>query len=157
MAKRLYHLEIEEDSVKEYYLAIHTLLEAHKLAFYINQKSPLLLSRSKKDIKNENQEGFFQLFEWQDLFGGKKCQLISNKFSKESKGDFLNINTLFQLPERKKVYLLPKFKQVDFFIKSTCPEIIKIIKVELKKWPVVSMTYCISSNEIKTPMNLIFD
>ena len=53
MAKRLYHLEVEEDSVKEYYLAIHTLIEAHKLAFYINQKSLVLLSRSKKDINNK--------------------------------------------------------------------------------------------------------
>tara|TARA_Y100000996_G_C22303249_1_gene553051 strand:+ start:223 stop:696 length:474 start_codon:yes stop_codon:yes gene_type:complete len=157
MAKKIYHLEVEEGSVKEYYMAIHTLLEAHKLAFYINQKSPVLLSRSKKDIKNEKQEGFFLLFEWQDLFGGKRCQLISNKFSKESQGDFLNINTLFELPERKKVYLIHKFKQVDFFIKSTCPEILKIIKVELSKWSMVSLTYCISSNEIKSQMNLIFD
>ena len=105
MAKKIYHLEVEEGSVKEYYMAIHTLLEAHKLAFYINQKSPVLLSRSKKDIKNEKQEGFFLLFEWHDLFGVKRCQLISNKFSKESQVDFLNIDTLFELPERKKVYL----------------------------------------------------
>ncbi len=157
MAKKIYHLEVEEDSVKEYYLAIHTLLEAHKLAFYINQKSPVLLSRSKKDIKNEKQEGFFLLFEWHDLFGVKRCQLISNKFSKESQVDFLNIDTLFELPERKKVYLFHEFKQVDFFIKSTCPEILNIVKVELNKSSMVSMTYCISSNEIKSQMNLIFD
>ena len=76
MAKRLYYLQVEDDSVKEYFIAIHTSLEAYKLAFYINQNTPILLTRSKKDVKSQKQEGVFFLFEWEDLLSDRRCQLI---------------------------------------------------------------------------------
>ena len=48
MANKIYHLKIEEDSVEDFYIAIHTPLEAHQLAFYINKQNKILLERKKK-------------------------------------------------------------------------------------------------------------
>jgi len=48
MVNKIYHLKIEEDYVEDFYIAIHTPLEAHQLAFYINKQNKILLERKKK-------------------------------------------------------------------------------------------------------------
>ena len=48
MVNKIYHLKIEEDSVEDFYIAIHTPLEAYQLAFYINKQNKILLKRKKR-------------------------------------------------------------------------------------------------------------
>ena len=141
MVNKIYHLKIEEDSVEDFFIAIHTPLEAHQLAFYINKQNKILLERKKKDLKNKKRQGVFPFFEWEDLLSDRKCQLISNKFIRESSNTYAKSYSLFQLPERNEVYLISDFKQVDFFIKSNYSEILKTIQIQLNNWPMVSMSY----------------
>lgn len=141
MVNKIYHLKVEEDSVEDFYIAIHTPLEAYQLAFYINKQNKILLERKKKDLKNKKRQGVFPFFEWEDLLSDRKCQLISNKFIRESSNTYAKSYSLFQLPERNEVYLISDFKQVDFFIKSNYSEILKTIQIQLNNWPMVSMSY----------------
>ena len=64
MVNKIYHLKIEEDSIEDFYIAIHTPLEAHQLAFYINKQNKILLERKKKDLINIKRQGSFHFFEW---------------------------------------------------------------------------------------------
>ena len=157
MANKVYHLKIEEDSEEEFYIGIHTSLEAFQLAFYINKQNSILLKRGGKDLENEKQLGVFSLFEWEEFFSERKCQLISNKFIQEGPSRLLNSNSLFELPERNEVYLLTEFKQADFFIKSTNFELLKTIQIQLNNWSMVTMTYNIALKKINSRMNIIFD
>ena len=144
MVNKIYHLKVEEDSVEDFYIAIHTPLEAYQLEFYINKQNKILLERKKKDLKNKKRQGVFPFFEWEDLLSDRRCQLISNKFIRESSNTYAKSYSLFQLPERNEVYLISDFKQVDFFIKSNYSEILKTIQIQLNNWQMVSMSYNIS-------------
>ena len=157
MANKVYHLKIEEDSEEDFYIGIHTSLEAFQLAFYINKQNSILLKRGAKDLENEKQLGVFSLFEWEEFFSERKCQLISNKFIQEGPSRLLNSHSLFELPERNEVYLLTEFKQADFFIKSTNFELLKTIQIQLNNWSMVTMTYNIALKKINSRMNIIFD
>ena len=155
MVNKIYHLKIEEDSVEDFYIAIHTPLEAYQLAFYINKQNKILLERKKKDLKNKKRQGVFPFFEWEDLLSDRRCQLISNKFIRESSNTYAKSYSLFQLPERNEVYLVTDFKQVDFFIKSNYSEILKTIQIQLNNWPMVSMSYNISpKNKTLNELNI---
>ena len=46
MVNKIYHLKVEEDSVEDFYIAIHTPLEAYQLAFYINKQN-----KNRKEFK----------------------------------------------------------------------------------------------------------
>ena len=155
MVNKIYHLKVEEDSVEDFYIAIHTPLEAYQLAFYINKQNKILLERKKKDLKNKKRQGVFPFFEWEDLLSDRRCQLISNKFIRESSNTYAKSYSLFQLPERNEVYLISDFKQVDFFIKSNYSEILKTIQIQLNNWPMVSMSYNISpKNKTLNELNI---
>jgi hypothetical protein len=85
----------------------------------------------------------------------RRCQLISNKFIQESSNTLAKSNSLFKLPERNEVYLIPEFKQADFFIKSNYSEILKTIQIQLNNWPMVSMSYNISlKNKTLNKLNI---
>ena len=92
-----------------------TLLDS--LADLANCTNKILLKR-KKDFIAEKKKGSFSLFEWKDLYSELRCHLISNKFIHESSNSESNSNSLFELPERKEVYLIAEFRGADFFIKS---------------------------------------
>ena len=85
----------------------------------------------------------------------RRCQLLSNKFIQESSNTLAKSNSLFKLPERNEVYLIPEFKQADFFIKSNYSEILKTIQIQLNSWPMVSMSYNISlKNKTLNKLNI---
>ena len=105
MTNKVYHLEVEDEPVEEHWIAIHTSLEAHQIAFYINKHTSMLFKRVKKDLKNEKREGVFLLFECEDLISDVKCQLISNKSIQEISIGKTNNSTLFELPEINEVSL----------------------------------------------------
>jgi hypothetical protein len=155
MANKIYKLKIEEGILDEYFIAIHSTLEAYQLAYYVNKQNKILLKR-KKDFNTEKKKGSFYLFEWKDIYSEFRCQLISNKFIYESNNIEANSNSLFEFPERNEVYLISEFKEADFFIKSTNLEILKNIKIQLNNFSMVMTAYNVYLNN-KTRMDLIFD
>ena len=155
MANKIYKLKIEEGHIDEYFIAIHSTLEAYQLAYYVNKQNKILLKR-KKDFIAEKKKGSFSLFEWRDLYSELRCHLISNKFIHENSNSESNSNSLFEFPERNEVYLISEFKEADFFIKSTHFDILKTIKIQLNNFSMVMMAYNVYPNN-KTRMNLIFD
>ena len=155
MANKIYKLKIEEVPSDEYFIAIHSTLEAYQLAYHVNKQNKILLKR-KKDFFTAKHKGSFSLFDWKDLYSEFRCHLISNKFMYESSNSKANSDSLFEFPERNEVYLISEFKEADFFIKSTHFDILKTIKIQLNNFSMVMMVYNIYPNN-KTRMNLIFD
>lgn len=157
MALKVHHLNMKEAAREEYWLAVHTAIEAHQLVFYINQSSSIYFKRAKEDLENEIKEGIFQLFEWEDHINDYKCQLISNKYVSEKSQTLGNNNTLFDIAERNQVSLFTEYKKVDFFIKSTNNTILKSIKKMLLNWSLISLIHTIPYQRIKNQSLLIFD
>ena len=50
MANKIYKLKIEEGPSDEYFIAIHSTLEAYQLAYYVNKQNKILLKRKKDFI-----------------------------------------------------------------------------------------------------------
>lgn len=156
MRQKIYLLEIEESILEEFWIGIHTSIEAHQLVFYINKKTNLLLNRSKKDLQNEAQQGVFQLFEWEDKEQDLYCYLFSNKYHLENSYVVSNNNTLFELPQRNEVSLISEFKQVDFFIKCNDNSTLMSLHEVLMEWSAVSYTFRVPFEKIKN-RSIIFD
>ena len=144
-------------------IAIHSSVEEYKLAFLLNKHLGLRLSRSSNDVDFQIQDlkVLFALYTFEDL--QKYCNyfLVSN-FSKGEMISDENPNSLFQDEQVafKKMYLLPEFKQVDFFLKieeesTSLSESLLLSKI--KKIPQVSTAYAIDFHQIKSKENLIFD
>ena len=143
MVKKIHYIDLDEESDKEYWIAVHTTCEGFQLAYFINKNGLLKLRRSNNDIKNYLDEGVFNIFEFNDKINHKYCNLISNKCVLENFSNSINNNTLFNVPERNELYLLKEFKQVDFFIKSNDKDLHNLIHKELLIMPMVSLVYVI--------------
>ena len=143
MVKKIHYIDLDEESEKEYWIAVHTTCEGFQLAYFINKNGLLKLRRSNNDIKNYLDEGVFNIFEFTDKINQKYCNLISNKCVLENFSNSINNNTLFNVPERNELYLLKEFKHVDFFIKSNDKDLHNFIHKELLIMPTVSLVYVI--------------
>ena len=157
MSRKVYHLEMEEEPLEDEIIAIHTSLEAHQLAFFLNQRISARFSRSKKDLYNKKKKTPFIHFEWQNKDYDLNCSLFSNKNITEKNEQSLNSTSLFDIPLRNEVSLITEFKTVDFFIKSTDKNTIETIITQLKNWSNISLIYVIPVDKLKTQLNLIFD
>ena len=80
MVKKIHYIDLDEESEKEYWIAVHTTCEGFQLAYFINKNGLLKLRRSNNDIKNYLDEGVFNIFEFTDKINHKYCNLISNKY-----------------------------------------------------------------------------
>ena len=153
MVKKIHYIDIDEESEKEYWIALHTTYEGFQLAYFINKNGLLNLRRSNNDIKNYLDEGVFNIFEFTDKINHKYCNLISNKCILENFSNSINNNTLFNVPERNELYLLKEFKHVDFFIKSNDKDLHNLIHKELLILPMVSLVYVVpEKNMSKNPI-----
>jgi hypothetical protein len=148
---------MEEEPLEDEIIAIHTSLEAHQLAFFLNQRISARFCRSKKDLYNKKKKTPFIHFEWQNKDYDLNCSLFSNKNITEKNEQSLNSTSLFDIPLRNEVSLITEFKTVDFFIKSTDKNTIETIITQLKNWSNISLIYVIPVDKLKTQLNLIFD
>lgn len=156
------HLD-EFDEVDYELIAIHTSLEDFRLAFFINQQLPILLSRSNDEIGVTTKEGeaLFTKFGYDDTAKDIQWSLVQNKneiitYKKSSKQDlFLDENVEIAT----KVYLLPELKKVDYFLKveNNCNtfEIEEVLQ-KLNKIEWITTVYEVFPNKIKSKNNLIF-
>src|SRR5690554_7742953 len=106
MKLQVYKLDIDDFSEIDYDLiAINTVVEDYLLAFRINQKLKLTLSRGKDDIISVNKSGevAFSRYEFEDENHDLHWTLVQNqKWLETTESD----SSLFDHGQQK-VYLLP--------------------------------------------------
>ena len=161
MAIHKLHLE-EFDEIDYQLIAIHSSLEDYRLAYYINQNLPINLKKENCNIQISNKEGETQFTRF--VFEDSKdivWNLVQNKndvfvpSQNSNQGLFAETNNKFST----KIYLIPEFKKVDYFLKIENGEVnIDVSKITncIKKIERVSTVYTINVEKIKSKNNLIF-
>ncbi len=157
-----FKLTIDEfDEVNYELIAIHTSLEDYHLAYFINQKFPILLSRNKNEIQVNTKGGetYFSRFTYENTDQEITWDLIQNKnevtIQKTNPTKTLFSNDSQEIAAR--AYLLPEFNKVDYFLKIENPQTpaIEIIGA-IKKIKSISTIYSVNASQIKSKNNLIF-
>ena len=153
----------EFDEIDYHLIAIHTSLEDYRLAFFINQKLPINLSKSKNEIQINIKEGEtkFSRYYYHNIEKAISWNLIQNKGEvvQQKKDNGQNLFSNLTLEVATKVYLLPEFKKVDYFLKiENIDETINGTKIQtaLNTIDSVSAIYTVETNKIKSKNNLIF-
>ena len=153
----------EFDKIDYYLIAIHTFLEDYRLAFFINQKLPVNLSKSENEIQINIKEGEtnFSRFYYIDKESTIVWNLIQNKNEviQHKKGNKPNLFSDVIMEVATKVFLLPEFKKVDYFLKIENNDYtmnVSNIQLLLKTIDSISTVYVVDTNKIKSKNNLIF-
>ena len=153
----------EFDEIDYYLIAIHTSLEDYRLAFFINQKLPINLSKSKNEIQINIKEGEtkFSRYYYHNIEKAISWNLIQNKGEvvQQKKDNGQNLFSNLTLEVATKVYLLPEFKKVDYFLKiENLEETMNGTKIQtaLNAIDNISAIYTVETNKIKSKNNLIF-
>jgi hypothetical protein len=153
----------EFDEIDYDLIAIHTSLEDYRLAYFINQKLPVILSKSRDEIQITIKEGEtnFSRFYFNDSEKHISWNLIQNKNEviHYKKGNTQNLFSNVTMEVSTKVFLLPEFKKVDYFLKiENNEETINAPKIQLLLNTIksISAVYLVDTNKIKSKNNLIF-
>jgi len=160
----IHKLNLDEfDAIDYHLIAIHTSLENYRLAYFINKKLFINLSKSKNEIQINIKEGEtnFSRFSYSDSDKEITWDLIQNKNEviQYKKGVTQNLFSNLTMEVATKVYLLPEFKKVDYFLKVENNEdalSLSKIQILLNTIDNVSTVYCVDTNQIKSKNNLIF-
>jgi hypothetical protein len=150
------------DEIDYYLIAIHTSLEDYRLVFFINQKLPINLSKSKNEIQISIKEGDtkFSRYYYYDVEKTLSWNLIQNKNEviQQKKEESQNLFSNIALEVATKVYLLPEFKKADYFLKIENEETINVPNIIqiLNTIDGIATTYIVDTNKIKSKNNLIF-
>jgi hypothetical protein len=160
----IHKLDIGEfDEIDYVLIAIHTSLEDYRLAYFINQKLSINLGKSKNEVQISIKEGEtnFSKFFYYDKEKTISWNLIQNKNEviqqKKDNSQNLFSNTILEIST--KVYLLPEFKKVNYFLKiENIQKTMDITKIQslLNTIDNVSTSYSVDTNQIKSKNNLIF-
>jgi hypothetical protein len=161
MNMAIHKLHIDEfDEVDYELIAIHTSLEDYRLAYFLNQKLPILLSKSKNEIQINIKEGvtFFSRFIYENTNTDCFWSLVQNKNEVTTLSN--NNQNLFgdsSFEVATKAFLLPEFKKVDYFLKieNSDAEIDEII-ASMNTISKIATVYSVDSKNIKSKNNLIF-
>ena len=153
--------EIEENNYT--LIAMHSVLEDYRLAFFLNKELPIFLTKSpeKFSITNKKGNAVFQKFVYMDVYNGFTWTLIQNKIE-ITNTEKSTANSLFfneEIETETKMFLLPEFKKVDFLLKID-NESQRVNEIEitslLNSIEKISAVYTIDLNTIKNKNNLIF-
>ena len=158
----IHKLHIDEfDEVDYELIAIHTSLEDFRLAYFLNQKLPILLSKSESEIQINIKEGvtFFSRFIYENTNNDSCWSLVQNKNEVTTLTNNNNQNLFGEssFEVATKAFLLPELKKVDYFLKieNSYTKIDTIIST-LNSITQISTVYSVDSNSIKSKNNLIF-
>ncbi|WP_291098464.1 MULTISPECIES: IPExxxVDY family protein [unclassified Flavobacterium] len=153
----------EFDEIDYHLIAIHTPLEDYRLAFFINQRLPINLGKSKNEIQINVKEGEtkFSRFYFYDKERAISWNLIQNKNEvlQQKNDNSQNLFSNIKMEVSTKVYLLPEFKKVDYFLKiENLEETIEVTQIQslLNTIDSISTAYTVETNKIKSKNNLIF-
>jgi len=153
----------EFDEIDYHLIAIHTSLEDYRLAYFINQKLPINLCKNKNEIQINIKEGETKLsrFYYYDVEKAISWNLIQNKNEviQQKNDNSQNLFSNIRLEVSTKVYLLPEFKKVDYFLKiENTEEEMNVAEIQalLNTIESVSTAYTVATTKIKSKNNLIF-
>jgi len=160
----VHKLDFDEfDEIDYQLIAIHTSLEDYRLAYFINQKLPINLSKSNCEIQINIKEGEtnFSRYFYHDTEKEISWNLIQNKNEviQQKKENNQNLFSNINMEVSTKVFLLPEFKKVDYFLKiDNLDERLNVNEIQLllNKIENISTVYTIEINKIKSKNNLIF-
>lgn len=160
----IHKLDFDEfDEIDYHLIAIHTSLEDYRLAYFINQKLPVNLSKNKNEIQINIKEGEtkFSRFYYYDTEKAISWNLIQNKNEVIQQKNEISQNLFsnISLEVSTKVYLLPEFKKVDYFLKiENIEEGMNVAEIQLLLNTIdsISTVYKVETNKIKSKNNLIF-
>lgn len=149
------------DAIDYSLLAIHTSLEDYRLAYFLNQRLPILLSKANHFIECRTPKGkaFFSTFSYTNEVTCEEWTLIENK---DESSEYISSTPFNLFSEEKEMmatraYFLPELKKVAYFLKITnvnvsLQEIINQIKTISK----ISTAYLVDVKNLKSKNNLIF-
>ena len=153
----------EFDEIDYNLIAIHTSLEDYRLAYFLNHRLGLNLSKSPNDIQINVKEGEtnFSRFSYTVAEADNCWNLIQNKSEVISSKSGEKQNLFFNVPMEMatKTFFLPEFKKVDYFLKiENNDEISSISEIQLLINTIesISTVYSVDVNQIKSKNNLIF-
>lgn len=153
----------EFDEIDYHLIAIHTSLEDYRLAYFINQKVGLNLSKNKNEIQINIKEGEtkFSGFFYDDKKNGVFWNLIQNKNEviQQKKETSQTLFSNIKMEVATKVYLLPEFKKVDYFLKiENLEDTMDLMQIQILLNTIenISTVYTVETNKIKSKNNLIF-
>ncbi|MFC4741086.1 IPExxxVDY family protein [Flavobacterium ponti] len=153
----VFKLQLEDFSTNEYELiAIHTTVEVSKLAFLLNKNlNTRFHFLDVIDKKEKREKGSFERY----FFSDDKNEIFWNLL--ENKSVIKGANEQESLFDQfgQIMYLIPEVKKADYILKIDSEEnhldTQKIIQ-NISEISIVSMSYKIDKNNIKTKSNLIF-
>lgn len=160
----VHKLDFDDFNEVDYQLiAIHTALDDYRLAYFINQKLPINLKMNEDEIHINIKEGEtkFSRFYFYDKENEVSWNLIQNKneviqqVNNTGQNLFSNLN----MEVSTKVFLLPEFKKVDYFLKiENTEEVMNIREIQLLLNSIenISTVYSVATHKIKSKNNLIF-
>ncbi len=149
---------ISEDFYEDSYtlIALHSSLEDYAIVYALNLYFKSKFVRLRKDLSIAEYM-IFPVFEWKDKLNDRYWTLVSNRSLEKEQ---ISRTGLFK-EEATFItnYLLPEYKDVDYFIKiehdedeTFADEIIKsLLKVEK-----IRTAYAIETNKLKSKNNLIY-
>ena len=153
----------EFDEIDYSLIAIHTTLEDYRLAYFINQRLHVNLNKSIKEIQITDKEGevHFSRFYYYEKKKDISWDLIQNinEVIQQKKEDNKGLFTNFELEVAKKVYIIPEFKKVNYFLKiENSEDNTNLIEIqsELNSIDQIATNYIVDINKIKSKNNLIF-
>ena len=153
----------EFDDVDYDLIAIHCSLEDFRLAYFINQKLPILLSKNKDEIEVTVKEGeaFFTKYSYEDENTESTWCLIQNKndihLPQKNTKQNLFLNSSVEIS--RKVFLISELKKVDYLLKienNSSDFNVEEIVDQLKQIERISAVYPLIPENIKSKNNLIF-
>lgn len=161
----LHKLILDDELCDEFSLiAIHCSEEEYKIAFRINKILSLRLKRKAYDLDFSiaGNDVSFPIFEYENEFNYTKFNLVANKCKIQEEITNQKDELFTDVISEKTVttYLLPEFKNVDYFLK---------IYSDFEKVPLrnlihaineiehVISAYIIDNEQIKSKSHLIFD
>ena len=153
----------EFDEIDYNLIAIHTSLEGYRLAYFLNHRLGINLSKSTNDIQIKVKAGetHFSRFSYTVAEADNCWNLIQNKSEVISFKSEEKQNLFFNVPMEMatKVFFLPEFKKVDYFLKiENNDETSSISETQLLINTIenISTVYIVDVNQIKSKNNLIF-
>lgn len=141
-------------------LALHCNLEDFRLAYILNGKLGIGLSRSNYDLDVEYFKASYPVFEWEDPKHQIIWNLIGNVCRTEEEA-LVSSGSLFASANKivKTFNLIPEHKSVNYFLKiDNDGEPVQERKIlnRIQEIPQIAAVYSIEVNKLKSKENLIF-
>lgn len=152
--------EVEEDYLL---LAIHSSLEDYKITYFLNKYLQINFSRARQDIDFNHGavQALYPLFLYKEPAKYRNYFLIKNKYQGPVK-KVTSSGSLFTEEDvtTKSSFLIPEYKEVDYFIKideDLNQAQLQVLINKIAAIPSIQTVYEIDHTQLKSKNNLILE